>query len=726
MIKRLLLLLVILFGIVVVLSLFKEQSKGSNTVLSKNWKFHEGDNPEWASPGFDDNSWINIDPAQDIHDSFPGLKKSNIGWIRLKIPLASLPEGPLAANIQQSVASEMYLNGKLIKRYGQISTDPRQIKAYDPLWRPLIIPFSKDSLQVLAIRVAASPGTLYTTIFEIANPLVSLQLHPYDEAVGVYRSVITYALGFEFPLLGISIVLMILHLSFYAWNFRQKANLYFALYAISAIIGYGLQLYFWGFNTSLTSRFFIGNLIFFLFIVSNLFMLFSLQKFLDRKNDFYFRFILFAAIAGCVLNAYPYNTGWRMGGPVVQLLIQLNIIRIAFIAIAANKKGAWIIAIGGLATLVFFGSFIVQGTFTTSSFIESLSPQRIVFYILFALSLPAAVSTFLALDFAFTNEVLEQKIRENNDLAEKNISQQKERQELLSSMNQQLEIQVKDRTEELRQSLNHLESTQAQLIQSEKMASLGELTAGIAHEIQNPLNFVNNFSEINVELMSEMKDEIEKGNMNEVKAIADDVIGNEEKINFHGKRADAIVKGMLQHSRSSTGKKELTDINALADEYLRLAFHGLRAKEKSFNVTLKTEFDKTIEKINIIPQDFGRVLLNLYNNAFYAVSEKSKSFKPPSDNSTFEPCVAVSTKMVNSHANEKGIEIRVKDNGNGIPQKVLDKIFQPFFTTKPTGQGTGLGLSLAYDIIKAHGGKIEVESWENQGCDFVIQLPVDS
>jgi signal transduction histidine kinase len=265
----------------------------------------------------------------------------------------------------------------------------------------------------------------------------------------------------------------------------------------------------------------------------------------------------------------------------------------------------------------------------------------------------------------------------------------------------------------IEQAYDNLKATQQQLIQSEKMASLGELTAGIAHEIQNPLNFVNNFSEVNKELLAEMNEEIQKGNFDEVKAIAKDVTDNEEKINYHGKRADAIVKGMLQHSRSSSGVKEPTNINALADEYLRLAYHGLRAKDKSFNATLKTEYDESIGNINIVPQDIGRVILNLITNAFYAVAEKKRQREDG-----YEPTVSVSTTKVNGK-----VEVKVKDNGNGIPQKVLDKIFQPFFTTKPTGQGTGLGLSLSYDIVKAHGGELKVETKEGEGSEFIIQLP---
>ena len=264
----------------------------------------------------------------------------------------------------------------------------------------------------------------------------------------------------------------------------------------------------------------------------------------------------------------------------------------------------------------------------------------------------------------------------------------------------------------LEKALKELKSTQSQLIQSEKMASLGELTAGIAHEIQNPLNFVNNFSDVNKELLAEMKEEMDKGHIDDAKIIANDVIENEEKINHHGKRADAIVKGMLQHSRSSSGVKEPTDINALCDEYLRLSYHGLRAKDKSFNATMKTDFDESIGNINIVPQDIGRVVLNLINNAFYVVDEKKKS-----EIERYEPTVSVSTKKVNDK-----VVIKVADNGNGIPQKALDKIFQPFFTTKPTGQGTGLGLSLSYDIVKAHGGELKVETKEEEGSEFIIQL----
>jgi two-component system NtrC family sensor kinase len=276
-----------------------------------------------------------------------------------------------------------------------------------------------------------------------------------------------------------------------------------------------------------------------------------------------------------------------------------------------------------------------------------------------------------------------------------------------------INILLHQQKQELESTLIELKSTQKQLVQSEKMASLGELTAGIAHEIQNPLNFVNNFSEVNKELMDEALQANEAGNSKEVKELLSTMRENENKISHHGQRADSIVKSMLQHSRETKGQKGLTDINSVADEYLRLSYQELRARDKTFNVTLRTDFDVNIDKINIVGQEIGRVLLNLYNNAFFAVAEKKKMLPDG-----YEPTVSVSTRKV-----DRNIEIRVKDNGNGIPSNVLDKIFQPFFTTKPPGLGTGLGLSLSYDIMEAHGGELKVETKAGDGAEFVVLIP---
>jgi two-component system NtrC family sensor kinase len=291
-----------------------------------------------------------------------------------------------------------------------------------------------------------------------------------------------------------------------------------------------------------------------------------------------------------------------------------------------------------------------------------------------------------------------------------NLSQRKK--------NKQLDVQKTQLTEQrdkLQSTLLELKATQSQLIQSEKMASLGELTAGIAHEIQNPLNFVNNFSEVNKEMVDELEEELKAGNIQEALAIAADIKANEEKINHHGKRADFIVKGMLQHSRTSTGEKQLTNINVLADEFLKLSYHGLRAKDKNFNAELITNFDDKLPKVNIASQEIGRVLLNLFNNAFYAVNQKQKN-----SDADYKPEVAVSTS-----AEKNNLIIKVKDNGNGISDAIKDKIMQPFFTTKPTGEGTGLGLSLSYDIVvKGHGGKIDINSTEGEGSEFTISIPI--
>ena len=318
---------------------------------------------------------------------------------------------------------------------------------------------------------------------------------------------------------------------------------------------------------------------------------------------------------------------------------------------------------------------------------------------------------------------------QNNKERKRRIKQEEETR-LVEARKAELEQMVTDRTtelttekEKLELALSELKATQDQLIQSEKLASLGELTAGIAHEIQNPLNFVNNFTELSGELAIELKEEIDEleisgeGKEN-IAELLSNLIQNQEKINHHGKRAASIVNGMLQHARTSSGKKEPTDLNALSDEFLRLAYHGLRAKDRGFNATMKTDFDETIGNVAVIPQDIGRVMLNLITNGFYEVTEKKK--KATASGQDFEPTVTVSSKR-------KGdmVILTVKDNGRGIPRKALDKIFQPFFSTKPTGRGTGLGLSLAYDIVtKGHGGELKVETKKGEGTAFIVLLPI--
>ena len=340
-----------------------------------------------------------------------------------------------------------------------------------------------------------------------------------------------------------------------------------------------------------------------------------------------------------------------------------------------------------------------------------------------------SISLYLAINFSITNRDLIDKLQENNALTQRNLAQELEKQHLLAVQNELLESQVKERTAQLEQSLEELKSTQNQLVQREKMASLGELTAGIAHEIQNPLNFVNNFSEVSIELLQELKEEQEKAPDQRDETIESELFGdieqNLQKISLHGNRASSIVKSMLEHSRTSLGNAELTDLNALIDEYLLLSFHSFRAKDKNgsatrFNATMYKEYDPNVGKIKVVAQDFGRVVLNLFNNAFYAVNAAVAA-----KGNDFMPTVSVSTRKIAASAGVgERVEIRIKDNGTGIPGAISAKVFQPFFTTKPTGQGTGLGLSLSYDIVtKGHNGTLELTTEENQGTEFVITIP---
>ncbi len=356
---------------------------------------------------------------------------------------------------------------------------------------------------------------------------------------------------------------------------------------------------------------------------------------------------------------------------------------------------------------------------------------------LLEISLPGRVIIGIsAMVFLFTSFLIafisnqRKKLKYHKDLQ----AMHEEQQKVLMQQNTLLEERVSLRTtelvhqkENLQKALLELKSSQLQLVQKEKMASLGELAAGIAHEIQNPLNFVNNFAEINAELLHEMKGQLAAEKLSvmgkeSINSIVTDVTHNLEKITQYGNKADNIVKSMLQHSRNNSGEKQFIDLNALADEYLKLSYHGFRAKDKLFNVGIKTSFDEHLDKINIIPQDIGRVLINLYNNAFYSVNEKKRRLKlnPSHLNPGYEPTVSVTTKMTGDKA-----ELKIRDNGLGISPKFIDKIYQPFFTTKPTGQGTGLGLSLSYDIIKAHQGDLKVASAEGEFAEFTLELVYD-
>ena len=336
-------------------------------------------------------------------------------------------------------------------------------------------------------------------------------------------------------------------------------------------------------------------------------------------------------------------------------------------------------------------------------------------YALSFLCPPAFISILLAREFAQNNITLKNRLDEVELLSKRTIAQEMEKQEMLATQNTTLEQQVQERTSSLSQTLKELKETQDHLIHSEKMASLGELTAGIAHEIQNPLNFVNNFSDLNAELIEELNHDIENKDTAQIKSMLKDIEENERKITHHGKRAGSIVKSMLQHSQVNIGKKEVTDVNSLVEEYLKLSYHGFKSRGEKFKAVIETIYDPNMGNIPLVAADIGRVLVNLFNNAFYSVREKKGRLME-----NFEPVVSVVTKRTGSL-----IEICIKDNGVGIPQKLYGKIFQPFFTTKPTGQGIGLGLSLSYDIIKAHSGELRFHSTEGENAEFIISIPVE-
>ena len=668
-------------------------------LLDKGWKFRAGDDSTWANPDFDDREWQPINPTLDIRH-IPQLQQTSFYWFRLKLQVdSSLLNQPLGIMLSQVGASEIYLDGKLLYKLGNIDFKNNEITTHHLLQRPFIINLNSNQTQVLAIRYAYDPKSF---LVMLGNPnfCFNALLNTTTATLTNFRSGVRLSEIYETGVMAVWLLLTIFSFCFYFLYRTQVAYMYTGLGGFCVFFGRFIshsvhEMPGLSWNTNWIS---IGILISSVFtMLSNIFAINTIcSLFGQRRSKFYYAQIFFGLFATL---SFIFLYEWAGFLWLISILLSgTEILRLSIKALRNKRPGATVVICSTSIWLILLilGIVSLNSNLNTAYFLLSVAP----------ITYAIGWSIIIAYEFARTGLALRSRVKEVEEL-----SQEKHR--ILSEQNIVLEKQVEQRTSALNNSLQELKSTQSQLIHREKMASLGELTAGIAHEIQNPLNFVNNFSEVNKELLVEMKDELDKGNIDEVKTIANDVIDNEEKILHHGKRADAIVKGMLQHSRTSTGQKEPTDINALADEYLRLSYHGMRAKDKTFNATLKTDFDNSIGKINIVPQDIGRVLLNLFNNAFYTTDEKKKTA-----NENYQPTVSIQTKKIKDK-----VEVKVSDNGTGIPQKVVDKIFQPFFTTKPTGQGTGLGLSLSYDIIKAHGGEIKVETKEGVGSEFIILLP---
>jgi two-component system, NtrC family, sensor kinase len=673
------------------------------------WLFHAGN--DLSAMDSNNANWnvANTELLQNRNGK--PLAMQGVGWYRkaFSVPV-NLRGKPIILRMAQFGASEIFLDGKLIQRYGAVGSTIEDEKIFVP-HKSTIISLDSQSHHTLLVHYS----NMHANRAGYANKHVGFRLLISLPEVEPLADID------NFTSLSVSIGMIFIFsiYFFFVWLFYPKrlASLITMLLLLNFCVVL-TSVYFtlkeneWEplLRASNTASITSAWLNFFLLLV--LYALYYKGK-MPRRTWF-----IVAGMTICVFAVLNPRFAFLIG--ILAILVYVEIIRMFILGIRNNATGFWILLMGFLIQQAGFFLFVVD----VFNWFPVYTSQLLLVQMIFPqLGIPLTYALHLAWEFRSANRDLRLQLIHVNELSQKNLEQEQEKQQLLASQNETLEIQVQERTAALSKSLSELKSTQSQLIQTEKMASLGELTAGIAHEIQNPLNFVNNFSDVNKELIEELKAERIKPKAERDEQLESEILNdlreNEEKINHHGKRADAIVKGMLQHSRQSSGQKESTEINKLADEYLRLSYHGLRAKDKSFNATIETDFDNSIGKINIIPQDIGRVLLNLFNNGFYAVNEKKKT-EGEKQKEAYNPTVSLSTKKSDDH-----IEIHVKDNGNGISQKILDKIFQPFFTTKPTGQGTGLGLSLSYDIIKAHGGEIKVESKDGEGSEFIIQLPLN-
>ena len=675
------------------------------TVTSQ-WRFYAGDNPAWADTTFNDTGWPQLDPTRPKH-FLPQVSNAQLGWFRLTLYVAPALRGKsVALVVNQYGASEIYFNGVLVRTMGRVSANHTVEKTYRAVREPITLQLNNSPRQYIAIRYSFTDGN---PVVGFGKPVIYASFKQVDRAWESFFYEIDFYTTRSW-VSGCFMLMGILQLSIYLFNRERKVNLYLSIYAFLQLItlGDGLFIPMLQGTTYYTVYLIIFNIAAPLDFV---FLTVMAYAFFGYKRSQWGIILILLSIPVVIIQFFGNNAQNEQVLADYNLLCYLTIIGVSVKALRQKKSGAGLFLAGIIVATIFFILFNIDYLLPGQPFL------LICFELAFAFLTPAIIlSVLLAREFGQNVVSLRQKLVEVENLAALSLQQEMEKQQILSYQNEMLEQRVTERTAELNRSFTELKTTQAQLIQAEKMASLGELTAGIAHEIQNPLNFVNNFSEVNAELIDEMEAEIEKGDLDEVKAIAADIRENEKKINMHGKRADAIVKGMLQHSKASTGAKELTDVNALADEYLRLAYHGLRSKDKTFNVELVTNFDKSLPDIKVIPQDIGRVLLNLFNNAFYAVHQKAKTagedYKPTVEIRTFAPPSG-------------GWGASVRDNGTGIPDIIKDKIMQPFFTTKPTGEGTGLGLSLSYDIVvKGHGGTIEVNTKEGGFTEFVVTLPL--
>ncbi|WP_375447915.1 ATP-binding protein [uncultured Fibrella sp.] len=697
----------------------------TNDLGGARWRFKEGDSIGWARPDYADRHWVKTMTPKNAIMANKSLWNNGKGWFRLVIKAnTETITNPVNLVVDQFGRSEFYLDGRLLTKLVPFRIDSGGSQRITQL---IPLPIADTSEHVLAIRYAFRKEP--TFFAELGEPPMKLSVIEASEGLTSYYFSESFGIGIDFLCAGIFSTLSLLHFLFFRANRAQRINrtLFWTMLAFAMAF---LTDFFSDITPSLTidSLVELGGKLG--FRLGCALLLWGVYQYLKIQAGWFFYTIVALLAIDLVYRALigpvpDYTDG------IGVLLSFIDYIRLSWVGRkrkVADARLPWkslklaILCIGGVFIVAIIGVIASKTKLLNVDFDLVLAPIFVLFFIAM-LSIPVGLSLSLVQDYTRTYRSLADKLREVEALSARTVAQEQEKQQILARQNETLEHLVTERTAALDQSLTDLKTTQDQLIQREKLASLGELTAGVAHEIQNPLNFVNNFSEVSVELLTELEEEqekpVEERDVHLEKEILGDIKQNIGKISHHGQRAASIVRGMLQHSRTSTGQREPTDLNALTDEYLRLAYHGIRAKEKAFEVNLVTHFDPDLPAVPTVSQDIGRVLMNLFTNAFYAVQERTQ-LGTASESGTYKPTVTVTTARVGDK-----VQIRVRDNGTGIPDEVRSKIFQPFFTTKPTGKGTGLGLSLSYDIItKGHGGTIDVRSEPGEYTEFILALPL--
>jgi two-component system NtrC family sensor kinase len=686
------------------------------------WRYHPGDDPAWAHPDVDDSAWETRTDVWFEPGDLPQSGWIGVGWFRLRFAVDStLWNRPLAFFLYLRGAADVYLDGTLLATYGTVGTseaDEVSVLSSGPNPRFTSISFDRRAEHVLAVRhsnfVAASfykvGGQVAGFEFRIGRPSeLAAQISEDVQA----RTAIQYAFT------GVPLAFALVFFLLFIFYPEGRNHLYFALLAagVAAMTFLDLQLDF--LTDSGQYRLYrqaLGLAGSFTLLVLFRFLYGLFYTTLPRQ---FWAFL--AAGVGLSLWSWFDPFGASDVGNLFGLLVFLEVLRTVVTAIVKKKFDAWIIGIG----LLFFIGSAAYDVLLDLGWMRAIGEITNGYYYGFV-GLLIAMAVYLSRAFARTNEDLKEQVVQVKTLSEKTLEQERHRLHLEAENERKaLELEKAKELEAsyraLEEAHRHLKSTQTQLIHAEKMASLGQLTAGIAHEIKNPLNFVNNFAQLSTELADELRDEFDAhpdqtlaDAADDLGEILDDLKLNAAKIREHGQRADGIIKSMLEHARPASSQRQPTDLNALLDDYLNLCYHGLCSEQDDFPITFERDYDEAVGQMEVMPQEIGRVFFNLLNNAFYAVQEKERAATE-----AYQPRISVGTRR-----RDGAVEIRIGDNGPGIPRGLQEKIFEPFYTTKPTGSGTGLGLSLSYDIVtQRHGGTLAVESEEGEGTTFTITLP---